>query len=153
MACFIFDLRYVHHMLKLFGQLKMTKPLPPLPQVILSCVFLLLGGWCLFSPESVEILTIREPYRELSVLSSITIACFGAQAVLASILVITCTFTRRTYIFFGFFGSVPFFFFNYYFLYINPIFTNFMFIDFFGNLGILLTCIYGARKCTQRVIE
>lgn len=73
------------------------------------------------------------------------IGCFGAQAVLCATVILTTTFTARTFLLFGLIGSIPFFVFNYYFVFVQPIFTNWMLLDFLGNVGILLCGLAGWR--------
>lgn len=122
------------------------RPTPELPQFLLGLVFLLLGGWCLVAPHSVEYLSLKPEFHVLNEVSALLIGCFGAQAVLVSILIFWSEFKARTYIVFGLAGSIPFFVFNYYFVFVNPLFSNLMLLDFFGNVSILLICLWGARR-------
>ena len=107
-------------------------------QFLLAAVFLGLGGWCLIAPHSVERLVLRLEYQDLSATSALLMGCFGAQAVLVSIVIAFSTFSPRTFLIFELLGSLPFFVFNYYFVVIVEMFTPFMLIDFIGN-----TCILG----------
>jgi hypothetical protein len=81
----------------------------------------------------------------LTAASSVFIACFGAQAVLCGALIWFAKFTPKTFLAFGVLGSVPFFAFNVYFYFIEPIFTRWMLLDFAGNLAILACGLWGWR--------
>jgi hypothetical protein len=113
--------------------------------MLLGTIFLGLGGWALIFPATVEGLVLRPEHYIGSPASSILIGCFGAQAVLCSVVIFTSTFTARTFLIFGLVGSLPFFAFNYYFVYVLKIFSSWMLIDFIGNAGILLCGIIGWR--------
>lgn len=108
-------------------------------QYSLAAIFFTLGTWCLIAPHSVERLVFRPEYQHLSATSGLLMACFGAQAVLASCVIAFSTFKPRTFLMFGLLGSLPFFVFNWYFVFSVKMFTPFMLIDFVGNIGIL-TC-------------
>lgn len=112
-------------------------------QFFLAAIFFGLGGWCIVDPHGVERLGFRPEYQHLSASTGLLIACFGAQAVLVSILIAFSKFTPRTFLVFGLVGSVPFFIFNWYFVFIVQMFTPFMLIDFVGNLGILMCGLIG----------
>jgi hypothetical protein len=106
-------------------------------QKLLGCIFLLLGLWALLFPGMVEGFAIAPEYFVGSTATAVMIGCFGAQAVLCSVLIFTSTFSARTFLIFGLVGSLPFFVFNYYFVFVLPVFSNWMLLDFVGNLGIL----------------
>lgn len=108
-------------------------------QFFLAAIFIGLGGWCLISPHSVERLTLRPEYQHLSETSALLLGCFGAQAVLGGLVIALSTFSPRTFLIFGLVGSLPFFVFNWYFVFSARMFTDWMLIDFAGNVGIL-TC-------------
>ncbi len=112
-------------------------------QKLLALIFILLGGWCLFFPQTVESLVFKPEYYIGSTSSSILMGCFGAQAVLGGIVIWTSVFKARTFLIFGLIGSVPFFAFNYYFYFVAQIFSHWMLLDFAGNLGILTCGILG----------
>lgn len=114
-------------------------------QRILGSIFLILGLWVLLFPGHAEQTALSPAHYIGTHASAVLIGCFGAQAVLCSILLLTAVFTSRTFLIFGLVGSIPFFIFNYYFLYVVPIFNNWMFLDFIGNIGILLCGIAGWR--------
>ena len=108
-------------------------------QLALAAIFLGLGGWCLIAPHSVERLVLRPEYQHLSATSALLLGCFGAQAVLGGIVIALSQFTPRTFLIFGLVGSLPFFAFNWYFVFVSRMFTQWMLLDFVGNIGIL-TC-------------
>ncbi len=112
-------------------------------QYFLAFIFLSLGGWCLLTPGMVEQLGFRPEYQVLNATSSILIGCFGAQAVLVGTIIATAEFKARTFLVFGLVGSVPFFVFNYYFYFVAQMFTDWMLLDFAGNIGILACGIIG----------
>lgn len=62
---------------------------------------------------------------------------------LVSIVIAFSKFTPRTFLVFGLLGSLPFFIFNWYFVFIVQMFTPFMLIDFVGNLGIVMCGLIG----------
>lgn len=113
-----------------------------LVQQLIAIPFLGLGGWCLLHPVSVERLSLQAEYQHLSTTSALLIACFGAQALLAGLLVLFSTFTRRTFLVFGV-AMLPFLAFNYAFVFVWPIFTSWMALDLVGNLLMLGLCATG----------
>lgn len=114
-------------------------------QTALALIFILLGSWCLFFPLTVEALVFRPEYYVGNSTSSILMGCFGAQAVLAGTIIWTSVFKARTFLVFGLIGSIPFFVFNYYFYFVAEVFSQWMLLDFVGNLGILFCGIVGYR--------
>ena len=114
-------------------------------QNLLGVVFLVLGLWALVFPTMVERLVLTPIHFIGSASSAVLIGSFGAQAVLCSILILSTTFTARTFLLFGLVGSLPFFAFNYYFVFVVPIFTDWMLLDFVGNVCILLCGVVGWR--------
>jgi hypothetical protein len=112
-------------------------------QILIAAVFLVLGGWCLLAPASIIDLSFRPEYRLHHPTVTLAIGCFGAQAMLAGIFAAFSRFTRGTFIAFGV-AVLPFFFFNYYFYFVEPMFTRFIFLDAVGNLVFIVLCVYGA---------
>ena len=106
-------------------------------QKFLGFIFLSLGLWALLFPATVERLVLAPEYYSGTVASAILVGCFGAQAVLCSVLIFTSQFKATTFLVFGLVGSVPFFVFNYYFVFVMPVFSDWMVLDFVGNIGIL----------------
>lgn len=111
----------------------------------LASIFLVLGTWCMLLPRMVEQLTIRPEHQVLTAASSVFIACFGAQAVLCGAVIWFAKFTPKTFLAFGLLGSIPFFAFNWYFYFVQPIFTKWMLLDFAGNVAILACGLIGYR--------
>ena len=109
----------------------------------LALVFLGLGGWALFFPSQVLSLGIRPELYSGDRVTVIIMGCFGAQAVLGGTVMLLSRFTPTTFLVFGALGSVPFFLFNYYFVFVEPIFTRWMLLDFVGNIAILGLCVAG----------
>lgn len=112
-------------------------------KLMIAIVFLGLGGWCVFMPEMVERLSIKAEFRHLSETSKMFLQCFGAQAMLVGTLVMVSKFTARTFLVFGLVCSIPFFIFNYWFVFVAEMFTSWMLLDFLGNLIFLLTGLSG----------
>lgn len=109
----------------------------------LASVFLGLGGWCVLAPTMVETLAFKEEFRHLTATSSLILQCFGAQAVLVGVLSLVSRFTAHTFLVFGLLASIPFFVFNFWFVYVSEMFTGLMLLDFAGNISFLVIGIYG----------
>ena len=75
--------------------------------------------------------------------SHLILACFGAQAVLCGVVILSSRFTANTFLIFGLIGSIPFMIFNYYFYFVKEMFSAWMLLDFVGNIGILLFGLWG----------
>ncbi|MBX3447029.1 MAG: hypothetical protein KF765_09755 [Parvibaculaceae bacterium] len=114
-------------------------------QRFLAFIFLGLGGWAMFMPGMVERLGMKPEYYVGNATSSLFIACFGAQAVLVGVVILTSKFLPRTFLIFGLCASIPFFIFNYYFYFVLSMFNEWMLLDFAGNLAILACGILGYR--------
>lgn len=108
-----------------------------------ALVFLGLGGWCMLDPQTVEAMALREEYLHLSATSALFLQCFGAQAVLVGALTLLSRFTAQTFLVFGLLASVPFFIFNYWFVFVTEMFTSLMLLDFVGNLSFLAIGLLG----------
>ncbi len=96
-------------------------------QRLLAVPFIVLGGWCLAAPGMVEALTFQPAYQHLSATSALL-----------------TRFTRWTYLGYGL-ALLPFFFFNYYFLFVVPALNRWMALDFVANLFMLVLCAVGYR--------
>lgn len=116
-------------------------------QICLSLIFLLLGSWCLFFPSMVIEVTFRPELALASEQARFIMGCFGAQAVLTGTIILTARFTSTTFLVFGLAGSIPFFVFNFWFLFIEPVLNQWMLLDFAGNLGILAIGLWGWWIC------
>ena len=117
---------------------------PLWPQRLLALPFLILGGWCLVAPAMVERLTINPDYQHLSATSALFIGCFGAQAVLGALFIAFSRWTKRTFAIYGA-ALLPFFWFNYYFVFEVPVLNRWMLLDFGSNLAMLAVCAWGWR--------
>ena len=114
------------------------------PQRLLALPFLILGGWCLVAPAMVERLTINPDYQHLSTTSALLFGCFGAQAVLGALFIAFSRWTKRTFAIYGA-ALLPFFWFNYYFVFEVPVLNRWMALDFVSNLTMLGLCVWGWR--------
>lgn len=121
-------------------------------QYVLSAVFIGLGGWCLLFPGTVERIVLKPEFQHLSPTSALLFGCFGAQAVLAGTVIALSEFKARTFLIFGLVGSVPFFVFNWYFYFQARMFTDWMLLDFLGNIAILLCGIFGYRLSRRAAV-
>ncbi|MEJ0059777.1 MAG: hypothetical protein WDM79_09475 [Terricaulis sp.] len=113
-------------------------------QFIIAGVFFLLGGWCVIAPESVLDLTVRPAYRSDDLIVPLLIACFGAQALIAGLFAAFATFTRRTFFAYGV-AVLPFFWFDYHFFVVEPVFNEFLLLDAVGNVIFVVMCVLGYR--------
>ena len=114
-------------------------------QRALALIFIVLGAWCLLFPAIVESFVMRPAYYIGNSTSELFVACFGAQAILGGTVIFTSRFLPGTFLIFGIIASVPFFGFNYYFYFVRGMFTDWMLLDFAGNIGILACGLWGFR--------
>jgi hypothetical protein len=119
-------------------------PMSALLQRLIAMPFLGLGAWCLFFPGMVEQLVLRPEHYINTPSSRLLIGCFGAQAILSGLFAAFSIFTRRTFLVYGL-ALLPFFWFNYYFVFVTPILNGWMALDFGANLVMLGLCIWGYR--------
>jgi hypothetical protein len=110
----------------------------------IAAVFLLLGGWCLFLPQSVLDLTVMPAWRSYNPIVPILMAAFGAQAVLAGLFAWTARFTRATFLVYGI-ALLPFIVFDYW-AYAEGMITPLGLLDAVGNVIMLVLCYVGWRK-------
>jgi len=123
----------------------LTEPMSQiLIQRLIALPFLGLGGWCLFFPSVVERLTLTPAYQHNSATSALLIGCFGAQAVLSGLFAAFSQFTKTTFLVYGI-ALLPFFWFNYWFVFVVPMFNAWLALDFVSNLAMLILCIQGWR--------
>ncbi len=111
-------------------------------QLLIALVFLGLGGWCLFAPMSVVELTILPHHKNDLPLTAITLGAFGAQAMLVGLVSATSTFTARTFLALGV-AMLPFFVFDWWFYFVDPLFNELILLDVAGNLAMLAACLRG----------
>ena len=115
-----------------------------LAQRLIALPFLILGSWCLLMPDMVERVSIRPEYYHGSTTTALMMGCFGAQAVLSGLFAMFSRFTRTTFLVYGL-ALLPFFWFNYWFVYVVPVFNAWMALDFVCNLAMLALCAIGYR--------
>lgn len=108
----------------------------------IAAVFLMLGAWCLIAPQNVIDLSVREAHRDQGTLLSVSVAAFGAQAMLAGLLAGAARFTRTTFLCLGL-SIIPFFMFDWWFYAIEPLFNEFILLDAAGNLAFITLCARG----------
>lgn len=113
-------------------------------QRCIAAVFLLLGGWALFAPQSVIDLAITPDFQNSAYLTRFTMACFGAQAVLFGVMTLVTRWSATAFIVFALL-LLPFFVFNWYFHYQVPVLTSIGMLDFAGNVTMLVLAIIGWR--------
>ena len=118
---------------------------PLLAQRLIATPFLVLGAWCLLAPAMVERLVVRPEYFHGSTTTALLIGCFGAQAVLSGLFAAFSRFTRATFLVYGI-ALLPFFGFNYWFVFVVPVFNQLMLVDFVSNAAMLALCVVGNRK-------
>ena len=121
---------------------------PILAQRLIAVPFLVLGSWCLLLPEMVERLGVRPEYYHGSATTALFIGCFGAQAVLSGLFAAFSRFTRTTFLVYGL-ALLPFFWFNYWFVFVVPIFNQWMALDFIANVAMLVLCALGYAKGSE----
>ena len=113
-------------------------------QWALASVFFILGGWALLAPRSVIELTLLPEYRVGTAILPFAIGCFGAQAMISGLFAAFSRFTRTTFLAYGI-ALLPFFAFNYWFTFVDPVFTWIGLADAVGNVVMLALCVIGWR--------
>ena len=116
-----------------------------LAQRLIAAPFLVLGAWCLLAPGMVERLGVRPEHYHGSTTTALLIGCFGAQAVLSGLFAAFSRFTRTTFLVYGI-ALLPFFWFNYWFVFVVPVFNAWMALDFVSNAAMLALCVVGYRS-------
>jgi hypothetical protein len=117
-------------------------------QRLIALPFVVLGAWCLLCPNMVENLGIRPEHFHGTAVTALLIGCFGAQAILSGLFAAFSRFTRNTFLIYGL-ALLPFFWFNYWFVFVVPIFTKWMALDFFANVFMLVLCYIGYKASPQ----
>lgn len=113
-------------------------------QYAIAIVFAGLGGWCLVAPGSVIALTVRPDFQTDHPLAILSIGAFGAQAVLCGLFAGLSIFTRQTFLAYGL-ALLPFFVFDWWFYYKEPVFNGLILLDAAGNIVMLGLCAWGWR--------
>ena len=122
---------------------------PLVAQRLIAVPFLVLGAWCLLLPQMVERLGFTPEYYEGSPTTALMMGCFGAQAVLAGLFAFFSRFTRTTFLVYGI-ALLPFFWFNYWFVFVVPMFSRWMLLDFVANVAMLALCVMGIRNSPKQ---
>ena len=117
-------------------------------QFFIALVFFVLGGWATFFPQHVIDSVFLPQYREGGRILTFAIACFGAQALLSGLFAAFARFTATTFLVYGI-ALLPFFGFNYYFTFHDPVFTSMGLIDALGNIIMLALCYVGWHRLKQ----
>jgi len=117
---------------------------PLLAQKLIAVPFLVLGAWCLLFPQMVERLGFTPEYYHGTATTALMMGCFGAQAMLAGLFAFFSRFTRTTFLAYGI-ALLPFFWFNYWFVFVVPMFNQWMLLDFAANVAMLALCVIGYR--------
>lgn len=111
-------------------------------QRLIALPYFILGGWCLLAPRMVERLTITPDYQHLSATSALFIGCFGAQAVLGGLFVWFSQWQRKTFMVYAI-ALLPFFWFNYWFVFEVPVFNRWLALDSGANAAMLALSLWG----------
>ena len=117
----------------------------------LASVFFILGGWALVAPGHVIAMTFLPEYRPApgatgaAAILPFAVACFGAQAMISGLFAAFSRFTRATFLAYGI-ALLPFFAFNWWFTFVDPVFTWLGLLDAAGNMVMLALCVVGWRK-------
>ena len=113
-------------------------------QLALAAVFFVLGGWCVIAPSSVMELAFRPEYHSADPIVTVLMGGFGAQALIAGLFTAFAVFTRRTFAAYAM-GLLPFFVFDYWFYFVEPMLTPVGLLDAVGNVIMLGLCWVGWR--------
>jgi|TARA_R110002074_G_scaffold2111_6_gene12419 hypothetical protein len=114
-------------------------------QSFIALVFFILGGWAALFPQHVIDTVFLPEYREGGRILPFATACFGAQALLSGLFAAFSRFTSLTFMVYGI-ALLPFFAFNYYFTFHDPVFTSMGLLDAVGNVIMLVLCYIGWKK-------
>lgn len=77
-------------------------------------------------------------------MTALFMGSFGAQAVLSGLVAAFSRYTKTTFLVYGI-ALLPFWF-NYWFVFVVPIFNAWMMIDFVSNAAMLALCVIGYVK-------
>lgn len=113
-------------------------------QQLIAVPYLALGGWCLLAPSTIERMMINPAFQHLSPTSTLFIGCFGAQAVLGGLFLWFSQLTRTGFLVYAI-ALLPFFGFNYWFVFVVPMFNKWLALDFVSNAAMLGLSLWGWR--------
>jgi hypothetical protein len=113
-------------------------------QQLIAVPYLGLGGWCLLAPAMIERMMINPDFQHLSQTSALFIGCFGAQAVLGGLFLWFSQLTRNGFLAYAI-ALLPFFGFNYWFVFVLPLFNKWLALDFLSNAAMLGLSLWGWR--------
>jgi hypothetical protein len=122
---------------------------PLTAQRLIAIPFLALGAWCLLLPDMVARLSLRPEHYRPSIATSIMIGCFGAQAILSGLFAWFSRFGQKTFLAYGI-ALLPFFVFNYWFVFVVPVFSPWMALDFGANMAMFILCVIGYRSASPK---
>ncbi|AWW73739.1 hypothetical protein CD351_04795 [Erythrobacter sp. KY5] len=111
---------------------------------MIALPYFVLGGWCLLAPQTVERQTIAPDYQVLNTTSAVLIGCFGAQAVLGGLFIWFSRWQRMTFLVYAL-ALLPFFWFNYWFVFEVPVFSRWLALDLIANVAMLGLSLWGWR--------
>lgn len=114
-------------------------------QRLIALPYFVLGGWCLLAPGMVERLTVAPQYQHNSATSALLIGCFGAQAILGGLFIWFSQWQQKTFLIYAI-ALLPFFWFNYWFVFEVPIFNRWMALDFVSNATMLALSLWGWKR-------
>jgi len=117
-------------------------------QRLIAMPFLVLGGWALLFPAMVERVTLTQAFQHNSPTTTLLIGCFGAQAVLSGLFAAFSRFTKTTFLIYGV-ALLPFFWFNYWFVFVVSAFNVWLALDFASNIAMLALCYLGWRRLNR----
>lgn len=113
-------------------------------QWALAAVFFVLGGWALVAPQSVIDLAFLPKFRQGGEILPFAVACFGSQGMISGLFAAFSRFTRTTFLAYGI-ALLPFFWFDWWFTFVHPVFTLVGLLDAVGNVIMLALCVMGWR--------
>ena len=117
-------------------------------QRLIAAIFLVLGGWALFAPQSVIDLAVTPEYRESSFLATFAMACFGAQACIFGLMSLVVRYTSKGFLAFAVI-LLPFFVFDWYFHSVVPVLNSIGMLDAVGNVAMFGLAILGWRAAKR----
>ena len=117
-------------------------------QRLIALPYFTLGSWCLLAPGMVERLAVAADYQHLSATSSLFIGCFGAQAILGGLFIWFSQWQRKSFLVYAI-ALLPFFWFNYWFVFEVPIFNRWLVLDFVANAAMLALSLSGWKIMGQ----